>query len=160
VGLLVGEFPSSRANAFHKGVVTGFGERTFSLLAQGAVNSRPLASVTCHCILTRVERSVANDPFGRRITCREVPIAQACATMVHDGVLALTCVLGSSVSEIETVSRLCIGSEHRCSSEPQVVSTQLVDGAATHQLHVPLDFCTQIPKSPFNAGLTSGRKGI
>jgi hypothetical protein len=51
-------------------------------------------------------------------------------------------------------------SEHRRSSEPQVVSAQLIDGSATHQLHVPLDFCTQIPESPFNTGLTRSRKGI
>jgi hypothetical protein len=49
----------------------------------------------------------------------------------------------------------------RCrSSEPQVVTTQLVDGPAAHQLHVPFDFGTEISKGPLDAGLTRGRQGI
>src|SRR6516162_399183 len=47
-----------------------------------------------------------------------------------------------------------------CSSEPQVVTAQLVDRPAAHQLHVPFDFGIQIFESPFDAGLTRGRQGI
>ena len=45
------------------------------------------------------------------------------------------------------------------SSPPQVVTTQLVDGPATHQLHVPFDFGTEILQGPFDASLTRGRQG-
>src|SRR5271170_8213910 len=48
----------------------------------------------------------------------------------------------------------------RRSSEPQVVTAQLVDGAAAHQLHVAFDFGSEIFKRPFNAGLTRGRQSI
>jgi hypothetical protein len=44
----------------------------------------------------------------------------------------------------------------RRSSEPQVVTVQLSDGPATHQLHVALDFGSEIFKRPFNTGLTRG----
>jgi hypothetical protein len=44
----------------------------------------------------------------------------------------------------------------RRSSEPQVVTAQLIDGPATHQLHVAFDFGSEISKRPFNAGLTRG----
>jgi hypothetical protein len=42
-------------------------------------------------------------------------------------------------------------------SEPQVVTAQLIDGAAAHQLHIAFDFGSEIFKRPFNAGLTRGR---
>jgi|GraSoiStandDraft_13_1057314.scaffolds.fasta_scaffold971780_1 hypothetical protein len=45
----------------------------------------------------------------------------------------------------------------RISSEPQVVTAQLVDGPAAHQLHIAFDFGSEIFKRPFNAGLTRGR---
>ena len=48
----------------------------------------------------------------------------------------------------------------RRSSEPQVVTAQLVDGPAAHQLHVAFDFGSEIFKRPFNAGLTRGRQSI
>jgi hypothetical protein len=48
----------------------------------------------------------------------------------------------------------------RRSSEPQVVTVQLVDGPAAHQLHVAFDFGSEIFKRPFNAGLTRGRQSI
>src|SRR6266567_8360791 len=49
----------------------------------------------------------------------------------------------------------------RCrSSEPQVVTAQLIDRPATHQLHVAFDFGMEISKGPFDAGLTRGRQGI
>src|SRR5436190_23038266 len=48
----------------------------------------------------------------------------------------------------------------RCSSEPQVVTGQLVDGPAAHQLHVAFDFGTEIFKRPFNAYLTRGGQAI
>ena len=48
----------------------------------------------------------------------------------------------------------------RRSSEPQVVTAQLVDGPAAHQLHVASDFGSEIFKRPFNAGLTRGRQSI
>ena len=48
----------------------------------------------------------------------------------------------------------------RRSSEPQVVTAQLVDGPAAHQLHVTFDFGSEIFKRPFNAGLTRGRQSI
>jgi len=48
----------------------------------------------------------------------------------------------------------------RRSSEPQVVTAQLVDGPAAHQLHVAFDFCSEIFKRPFNAGLTRCSQGI
>src|SRR3984957_3352718 len=47
-----------------------------------------------------------------------------------------------------------------CSSELQIVTAQLVDGSAAHQLHVAFDFGAKISKCPFNASLTSGRQGI
>ena len=46
------------------------------------------------------------------------------------------------------------------SSEPQVVTAQLVDGPAAHQLHVSFDFGTEIPKGSLDAGLPRGRQGI
>ena len=48
----------------------------------------------------------------------------------------------------------------RRSSEPQVVTAQLVDRPAAHQLHVAFDFGSEIFKRPFNAGLTRGRQSI
>ena len=48
----------------------------------------------------------------------------------------------------------------RRSSEPQVVTAQLVDRPAAHQLHVAFDFGSEIFKRPFNAGLTGGRQSI
>ena len=48
----------------------------------------------------------------------------------------------------------------RRSSEPQVVTAQLVDGPAAHQLHIAFDFGSEIFKRPFNAGLTRGRQSI
>src|SRR5229473_5705688 len=48
----------------------------------------------------------------------------------------------------------------RCSSEPQVVTVQLVDGPAAHQLHVAFDFGSEIFKRPFNAGLTRGGQSV
>jgi hypothetical protein len=48
----------------------------------------------------------------------------------------------------------------RRSSEPQVVTAQLVDGPAAHQLHVAFEFGPVISKRSFNAGLTPGRQGI
>ena len=48
----------------------------------------------------------------------------------------------------------------RRSSEPQVVTAQLVDGPAAHQLHVAFDFGSEIFKRPFNAGLTPCRQSI
>ena len=48
----------------------------------------------------------------------------------------------------------------RRSSEPQVVTVQLVDGPAAHQLHVAFDFGSEIFKRPFNAGLTPCRQSI
>jgi hypothetical protein len=45
----------------------------------------------------------------------------------------------------------------RRSSEPQVVTAQLIDGPAAHQLHIAFDFGSEIFKRPFNAGLTRGR---
>src|SRR3984957_15381738 len=47
-----------------------------------------------------------------------------------------------------------------CSSELQIVTAQLVDSPAAHQLHVAFDFGTEISECPFNASLTSGRQGI
>ena len=49
---------------------------------------------------------------------------------------------------------------HHPSSEPQVVTAQLVDGPAAHQLHVAFDFGSEIFKRPFNAGLTRGCQSI
>ena len=49
---------------------------------------------------------------------------------------------------------------HHPSSEPQVVTAQLVDGPAAHQLHVAFDFSSEIFKRPFHAGLTRGRQSI
>ena len=48
----------------------------------------------------------------------------------------------------------------RRSPEPQVVTAQLIDRPATHQLHVAFDFGSEIFKRPFNAGLTRGRQSI
>ena len=48
----------------------------------------------------------------------------------------------------------------RRSSEPQVVTAQLVDGPAAHQLHVAFDFGSEIFKRPFNADLTRGGQAI
>src|ERR1700722_12633346 len=45
---------------------------------------------------------------------------------------------------------------HHPSSESQVVTAQLVDGPAAHQLHVAFDFSSEICKRPFDAGLTRG----
>ena len=45
-------------------------------------------------------------------------------------------------------------------SEPQVVTAQLIDGPAAHQLHVAFDFGSEIFKRPFNASLTRGRQSI
>ena len=46
----------------------------------------------------------------------------------------------------------------RRSSEPQVVTAQLVDRPAGHQLHVAFDFGSEIFKRPFNAGVISSTK--
>src|SRR4029078_916254 len=46
------------------------------------------------------------------------------------------------------------------SSPPQVVATELVDRPAPHQLHVTLDFGTEIFKGPFDGGLPRARQGI
>src|ERR1700677_293593 len=54
----------------------------------------------------------------------------------------------------------CLSSYAFRSPEPQIVTAQLVDGAATHQLHVAFDFGAEISERPFNASLTSGRQGI
>jgi hypothetical protein len=45
-------------------------------------------------------------------------------------------------------------------SEPQVVTAQLIDRPAAHQLHVAFDFGSEISKRPFNAGLTRSRQSI
>jgi hypothetical protein len=42
----------------------------------------------------------------------------------------------------------------RRSSESQVVTAQLADGSAAHQLHVAFDFGPEISKCSFNADLT------
>ena len=48
----------------------------------------------------------------------------------------------------------------RRSSEPQVVTVQLVDGPAAHQLHVAFDFGSEIFKRHFNASLNCGCQSI
>jgi hypothetical protein len=44
------------------------------------------------------------------------------------------------------------------SSEPQVVTAQLVDGPAAHQLHVAFDFAAEVSQRPLNARLAGGGK--
>jgi hypothetical protein len=51
-------------------------------------------------------------------------------------------------------------SARRRSSEPRVVTAQLIDRPATHQLHVAFDFGSEISKRPFNARLTTSRQSI
>src|SRR4029453_5093109 len=48
----------------------------------------------------------------------------------------------------------------RHSSEPQVVTAQLIDGPAAHHLHIAFDFGSEIFKRLFNAGLARGRQSI
>jgi len=54
---------------------------------------------------------------------------------------------------------LSVQARHRL-SEPQVVTAQLVDAPAAHQLHVAFDFGSEILERLFNAGLTRGRQRI
>jgi hypothetical protein len=44
------------------------------------------------------------------------------------------------------------------SSEPQVVTAQLVDGPAAHQLHVAFDFAAEVSQRPLDARLAGGGK--
>src|ERR1700730_14138229 len=46
------------------------------------------------------------------------------------------------------------------SSEPQVLTAQLVNRPTTHQLHVAFDLIVEILKSSFDAGLPRGCEGI
>ncbi len=49
-------------------------------------------------------------------------------------------------------------SERLSSSEPQVLAAQLLDRAATHQLHVAFDFAAEVSQRPLDARLAGGGK--
>ena len=65
---------------------------------------------------------------------------------------------GTASAKRHTSSRTTAGRDlssvqpRRRSSESQVVTAQLVDGSAAHQLHVAFDFGSEIFKRAFNAG--------
>ena len=60
-------------------------------------------------------------------------------------------------SDFRSAADLSSVPARRRSSEPQVVTAQLIDGPAAHQLHIAFDFGSEIFKRLFNAGLTRGR---
>jgi hypothetical protein len=66
-------------------------------------------------------------------------------------------IVAESDFSVQTAADLLSVPACRRSSEPQVVTAQLIDGPAAHQLHIAFDFGSEIFKRPFNAGLTCGR---